>query len=61
MSPALLQAQQTTASAAETIVPVQFSPDERAELQRRLSTHQADPSSSIPWQQVRGERFKHQA
>lgn len=61
MGPALLPAQQTTASAAETIIPVQFSPDGRAELQRRLSAHQAAPSSSIPWQQVRGERFKRQA
>ncbi|MGH8504958.1 MAG: addiction module protein [Stenotrophobium sp.] len=32
---------------------LQFSSSERAELHRRLSAHQADPASSIPWKQVR--------
>lgn len=39
--------------AAETSVPVQLSSDEREELHRRLAAHRADPSSSIPWEQVR--------
>jgi putative addiction module component (TIGR02574 family) len=33
--------------------PLHLSQDERAELRRRLAAHQADPSSSIPWEQVR--------
>ena len=33
-------------------------PEERAELRRRHSAHQADPSSSIPWEQVRATLFR---
>jgi putative addiction module component (TIGR02574 family) len=37
--------------------PLHLSPDECTELQRRLAAHQADPSSSIPWEQVRTACF----
>jgi len=30
---------------------------ERSELHRRLAEHQTDPSSSIPWEQVRATLF----
>jgi len=36
----------------------QTSPADRAELHRRYAAHQADPSSSIPWQEVRARLFK---
>jgi putative addiction module component (TIGR02574 family) len=32
---------------------LQLSAAERAELHRRYAAHQANPSSSIPWEQVR--------
>ena len=44
--------------AEETAVSVQLSVEERAELHRRLAAHRADPSSSIPWEQVRAAIFK---
>ncbi len=44
--------------ADETPSPLQLGVEERAELQRRLAEHQADPSSSIPWEQVRASLFK---
>jgi putative addiction module component (TIGR02574 family) len=37
---------------------VQLSPENRAELQRRLAAHRADPTSSLPWDAVRSELFK---
>lgn len=43
--------------AEETAVSVQLSAEERAELHRRLAAHRADPSSSIPWDQVRATLF----
>jgi len=44
--------------AAETSGQIHLSSEERAELSRRLSAHQADPSSSLPWEQVRASLFK---
>jgi putative addiction module component (TIGR02574 family) len=44
--------------AEETPGPLQLSTEERAELHRRYAAHQADPSSSIPWEQVRAALFK---
>ena len=46
--------------AEETPVPLQLSAADRAELQRRIAAHQADPSSSIPWEEVRASLFKGQ-
>ena len=34
---------------------VQLTDAQRQELQRRLKAHEADPSSAIPWEQVRAE------
>lgn len=36
----------------------QLSAADRVELQRRLAAHQADPSTSIPWEEVRASLFK---
>lgn len=47
--------------AEETPGLLQLCAEERAELHRRLAEHQADPSSSIPWEQVRTALFKGQA
>jgi putative addiction module component (TIGR02574 family) len=44
--------------AEETAVSVQISAEQRAELHQRLAAHRADPSSSIPWEQVRATLFK---
>lgn len=44
--------------AAETSGQLHLSADECAELHSRLAQHQADPSSSIPWEQVRASLFK---
>ena len=46
--------------ARDTPSGLQLSPEERAELHRRHAAHQADPSSSIPWEQVRATLFKGQ-
>jgi putative addiction module component (TIGR02574 family) len=39
---------------------IDISSEESSELQRRLNAHQADPSSGIPWEQVRAALFKEQ-
>ena len=44
--------------AEETSTPLPLSDVERAELHRRYAAHLADPSSSIPWEQVRTALFK---
>lgn len=44
--------------AEETSTPLLLSEVERAELQRRYAAHLANPSSSIPWEQVRTALFK---
>lgn len=36
----------------------QLSAADRAELQQRLAAHKADPSTSIPWEEVRASLFK---
>ena len=46
--------------AEETPVALQLSAADKVELQRRLAAHQADPSSSIPWEEVRAALFKGQ-
>ena len=48
-------------SIAEDAGPLELSADERQELQRRWSEHQADPSSSVPWEEVRASLFKDRA
>jgi putative addiction module component (TIGR02574 family) len=45
-------------SIAEETPALALSADEVAELQRRLAAHRADPSSGIPWEQVREELFQ---
>ncbi|MDN5871099.1 MAG: addiction module protein [Nitrococcus sp.] len=47
--------------AEETSVDTQLSPERRAELHRRLAAHRADPSSSIPWEEVREKLFNSQS
>lgn len=32
---------------------------QREEIKRRLQAHDADPSTAVPWEQVRSELFKH--
>ena len=46
--------------AEETPVSLHLSTTDQAELQRRLAAHNADPSSSIPWEEVRASLFKGQ-
>ncbi len=47
--------------AEETSDTLNLSPEQTAELHRRYAAHLADPSSSIPWSEVRASLFKHQA
>lgn len=47
--------------AEETPSALHLSEADRAELHRRFAAHQADPSSSVPWEQVRSALFKGQA
>lgn len=42
----------------DTRAPLPLSADARAELYRRMEGHRADPSSSIPWEQVRTALFR---
>jgi putative addiction module component (TIGR02574 family) len=44
--------------AEEKLNNLQLSAEEGNELRRRLAAHQADPSSGIPWEQVRTALFK---
>jgi putative addiction module component (TIGR02574 family) len=46
--------------AEETTGSLNLSDAERAELHRRFAAHQADPSSGVPWEQVREALFKGQ-
>jgi putative addiction module component, TIGR02574 family len=41
-------------------MPFRLSAHERAELHRRLAAHGVEPSSSIPWEEVREKLFKSQ-
>jgi putative addiction module component (TIGR02574 family) len=43
--------------AEEKLNTLQLSTEENNELNRRLAAHIADPSSSIPWEQVRAALF----
>jgi putative addiction module component (TIGR02574 family) len=43
--------------AAEAPDAVGLSQAQKAELHRRLAAHRADPSTSIPWEQVRSKLF----
>lgn len=47
--------------ADETPSQIDLSSADRAELHSRLSAHQADPSSSIAWSEVRESLFKAQS
>jgi len=47
--------------AEETSGQLDLSPEQRAELHRRLLAHQENPSSSIPWEDVRASLFKGQS
>ena len=47
--------------ADETPNQLDLSPTDRSELHHRLAEHQADPSSSIPWSEVRALLFKAQS
>ena len=43
--------------AAEASATVELSQAQRAELHRRAAAHRADPSTSVPWEQVRSKLF----
>jgi putative addiction module component (TIGR02574 family) len=43
---------------AENTAAVQLSEAQCQEIRRRLAAHDADPSSAIPWEQVRSELFQ---
>jgi putative addiction module component (TIGR02574 family) len=47
--------------AEETPDSLNLSATERAELHKRFTAHQADPSSGVPWEQVRAALFKGQS
>lgn len=44
--------------AAEAPDTVELSQAQKAELHRRLAAHHADPSTAIPWEQVRSRLFQ---
>lgn len=44
--------------AAEAPDTVELSQAQKAELHRRVAAHRADPSSSVPWEQVRSRCFR---
>lgn len=45
-------------SIVEDAGPLPLSAEEREELDRRLAEHRANPSSGIPWEDVRASLFK---
>ncbi len=46
--------------AAEAPDFLELSQTQKAELHRRVAAHQADPSSAVPWEQVRAKLFSDQ-
>ena len=44
-------------SAADAPETVELSQAQKAEVHRRLAAHRADPSTAIPWEQVRSKLF----
>ena len=44
--------------ADEAPTSLNLSADEWEELDRRVSAHKADPSTAVPWEEVRGKLFK---
>ncbi len=38
---------------------VSLTPAQRTELRRRVTAHDADPGSVVPWDSVRSELFQH--
>jgi putative addiction module component (TIGR02574 family) len=45
-------------SIAQDAESLELTPEERAELDRRLAEHERDPSSAIPWETVKDELFR---
>ena len=43
--------------AAEASNTVELSQAQKAELLRRVAAHRADPSTAVPWEQVRSKLF----
>jgi len=43
--------------AADESNTVELSQDQKAELHRRVAAHRADPSTAVPWEQVRSKLF----
>jgi putative addiction module component (TIGR02574 family) len=43
--------------AAEAPDTIGLSPTQKAELHRRAAAHRADPSTAVPWEQVRSDLF----
>lgn len=43
--------------AAEGSNTIELSQDQKAELHRRVAAHRADPSTAVPWEQVRSKLF----
>ena len=43
--------------AAEAPDTVELSQGQKAELHRRVAAHRADPSTAVPWEQVRSKLF----
>jgi putative addiction module component (TIGR02574 family) len=43
---------------AEQEAEFDLTPEQRAELDRRLAEHIADPTSAIPWDEVRGKLLR---
>jgi putative addiction module component (TIGR02574 family) len=43
--------------AAEELNTVELSQAQMAELHRRVAEHRADPSTGVPWEQVRSKLF----
>ena len=46
---------------AQEPVSVDLSAAQKAELDRRVAEHRADPTTAIPWEQVRAKLFSSQA
>ena len=45
---------------AQEPVSVDLSATQKAELDRRVAEHRADPTTAIPWEQVRAKLFSSQ-
>jgi putative addiction module component (TIGR02574 family) len=47
--------------AADALNAVELSSEQKTELHRRVAAHRADPTTAVPWEQVRAKLFQNKS